>query len=368
MFFVRFRTTGNGTPPEATTIFGRDYVNANGTNAGTVPAFDAKADANNDGYLDDAEYAKRAAGKDARFIHESRMPTESYGQMRPLTNPSSAAFRDWCVDYHQRFLAKNPLATGLFMDNSGGKVPVKAAEVLENPANYSSDCGLLLNAIAKAIQPKWILPNTAGGGAASEPIIKQNPAYFEEFALRPLAHTWTTFEDIAVLIGRRQQLTTPSPLAVIDTSPQKGSPTDARMQIGVLAYYYLLGDPDSTFLMFFGGFEPGNTWQRHWAPAAAYNVGKPKGTWSVWATGTDPAVAALGYKVYAREYDNALVLFKPLSYTRAVKETAALGDDTTTKHDLKGTYRPLQADGSLGDPVTSVSLRNGEGAILIKGK
>ena len=32
--------------------------------------------------------------------------------------------------------------------------------------------------------------------------------------------------------------------------------------------------------------------------------------------GTDPANRALQYKVYQRKYENALVLYKPLSYTR----------------------------------------------------
>ena len=102
LMYVRFRTTGTGTPAEAATILARDYVDAKGTTAGTMPVFDAKADTNSDGYLDDAEYAKRAQGKDARFLHESRMFTEVYGQMRFWTNPSSAGFRDWCVDYQLR--------------------------------------------------------------------------------------------------------------------------------------------------------------------------------------------------------------------------------------------------------------------------
>ena len=46
--------------------------------------------------------------------------------------------------------------------------------------------------------------------------------------------------------------------------------------------------------------------------------------------------------------------------------TAPASDATATTHDLGGTYRPLRADGTLGDPVTSVSLRNGEGAILVQ--
>ena len=86
----------------------------------------------------------------------------------------------------------------------------------------------------------------------------------------------------------------------------------------------------------------------------------------MFATGADPAKPALTYKVYRRPYEKALVLFKPLSYARGSKETASSGDDTATRHDLGGTYRPLRADGTLGEAVTAVSLRNGEGAILVK--
>src|SRR5262249_8284766 len=153
LYFVRFRATNPGKAPVANTILGRDYVAANGTTAGTIPAFDSEADANHDGYLDDAEYAKRAAGKDARFIHECRMFTRNYGPMRFATNPSGAGFSGWGVDYHRRFLGRHPLATGLFMDNSEGKAPVDAADVLEPVQQYAADYGAMLGAIEKAIAP-----------------------------------------------------------------------------------------------------------------------------------------------------------------------------------------------------------------------
>jgi hypothetical protein len=138
------------------------------------------------------------------------------------------------------------------------------------------------------------------------------------------------------------------------------------MLLGVLAYYYMLADPDSTFLMFFGGHEPASGWQRHWTEAVAFDVGRPTGSFALFASGTDPANPTLTYKVYQRPYEKALILYKPLSYARGAKATATLGDDTATKHDLGGSYRPLRADGTLGPPVTSISLRNGEGAILVK--
>jgi hypothetical protein len=368
LYFVRFRPKGGGRAPVANTILGRDYVGAKGTTGGVIPAFDTDADVNKDGYLDDAEYAKRAPGKDARFIHESRMFTRNYGQMRFATNPSGAGFSGWGVDYHKRFMQRHPLAAGLFMDNSEGKPPVDSGDVLESPDRFPADYGAMLGAIEKAIVPRWVLANTAGGGRHCEPVIQYNPAYFEEFMLRPMAHNWSLFEDIAEAVQRRAKLTQPPPLAVLDSYPAKGKVDDPRMLLGVLAYYYLLADQDSTYLTFFGGYEPGTAWTRHWSPAVAFDVGRPTGKFSVFATGKDPAAADLTYKVYQRVYENALILYKPLSHANGAKTAPSADDNTATRHELNGTYQLLQNDGMLGPPITSLTLRNGEGAILAKMK
>ena len=59
--YVRFRVTAGTAAqgPELKTVFGRDYVERGGTFSGVIPAFDYAADANDDGYLNDAEYANR---------------------------------------------------------------------------------------------------------------------------------------------------------------------------------------------------------------------------------------------------------------------------------------------------------------------
>src|SRR5205085_12055767 len=82
LFYVRFRTVSGGTAPTAGTVLGRDFVTANGGSSGTVPAFDAAADANGDGYLGDAEFAHRRPGFDARFVYESRIFYPYHGQFR----------------------------------------------------------------------------------------------------------------------------------------------------------------------------------------------------------------------------------------------------------------------------------------------
>ena len=84
----------------------------------------------------------------------------------------------------------------------------------------------------------------------------------------------------------------------------------------------------------------------------------------MFASGQDPSNRSLDYKVYARQYQNALVLYKPLSYTRGT--TGTLADNTATTHVLGGNYRVVNANATLGPVVTKITLRNGEGAVLVK--
>jgi hypothetical protein len=366
MFYVRFLTTRDGTPPVANTIEGDDYIHAAGTTSGVIPAFDYALDANHDGYLTDAEYAQAVRqGYDARFAYQSRLFYGFYGQMRFQTNPSSPQFDGWAVDYSRRLLADTPYGSGLFVDNSSGRFPLPGTDVRENVSTYSNDYGALLNAIGRAIAPQWLMANTSGGQYDADGIIRQNTAYFEEFALRPLASNFTQFEDLANLTAHREALKSPTPYAVLDSLPTGGSPTDARTQITTLAEYYLLADPKHTFLDFFGGYAPSSSWSQHWSQAVTYNVGQPEGSWSLFATGSDPNDSRLTYHIYERMYANALVLYKPLSYSASLQVNGSLGGRPTAEW-LGGTYRQLRADGTLGPPITSISLHNGEGAILVK--
>jgi hypothetical protein len=285
--------------------------------------------------------------------------------MRPAANPSNASVRQWAVDYEKRLLQSQPLADGLFVDNSSGKLPADPGTVLESVATYSEDYGKMLNAIGRGIAPRWILANTSGGQTASDGVVSQNTGYFEEYALRPLSHSWQQFEDLAALIQHRQSLHSPQPYAVLDALATGGSPTDPRTQVATLAEYYMLADSSHTFLDFYGGQEPSTSWTRHWSQAAAYNVGQPVGAWSLFASGSDPANRALMYHVYQRQYTNALVLYKPLSHTQGVAHDGTLSSNTASVLRLGGNYRPLRADGTLGGVISSISLRNGEGAVLV---
>lgn len=367
LYYVRIRAV-SGTAaqaPVASTITGRDYVNAKGGSTGTIPAFDSAADKNGDGYLSDAEYASRAAGKDARFNYESRLFYPYYGSMRFVTNPGSTSVQNWAADYHERLLASQPLADGIFMDNSSGKSPVIGFKLVESSATYASDYSALLATVNREISPKWVMANTSNGSADTDLVVRQVPATMEEFGIRAMAHNWQQFTDLAQTVSQRQSATDPSGYLILDSLSTGGSPTSARTQMATLAYYYLIGDSKSTMLMLWGGEEPASSWSRHWFNALTYNVGQAQGEYTLFATGADPSNAALTYNIYQRKYDSALVLYKPLSYARG-QGNGTTADNTATTHLLGGNYRVLASNGTLGAVVTSITIRNGEGVVLIK--
>jgi hypothetical protein len=286
--------------------------------------------------------------------------------MRFAVNPTFDAVKNWEGEYHADYLAANPNADGLFLDNENGKLPFAGTPVLESTANYSADSAALVAAIKRAIGNRSIVVNTAGGGtnAAAAGVTAAAGIAYEESLLRPTTANWSAVNDVAAVVNARLA-DNPTAKLILDSTPGNTSMLDARTRMGVLSYYYLLGDPNRTYLMFFGGSSPTSSWQDRWVPAAAVDIGQPVGAMTTFASGQDPENHNLQYKVYSRQYDNALVLFKPLSYTLG-QSTGTTDNATATTHQLNGRYRLLYADGSLGPVITSITLRNGEGAVLMK--
>ena len=361
LFYVRAKTL-RGSPPTANSVLGADYSAGNIT-----PAFDIKADRDGDGYLNDSEYARRRHGMDARFEYQSRITYPNYGPMRFATNVGDPGLRAWAADYHTRFLAATPLADGFFVDNSIGRLAVNPDGVRESLDGYSADYGSLLGSINKSLSKsgKWLLANTAGGNVTAEPILRNGVSYLEEYALRPLSANHVQFDDLMATLSYRRELSGRRAYEVLDSLPtQDIDANDPRVQLSTLAMYYTVADPQLSFLMMNGGNEPASGWARHWTDAVKFDVGAPRGAAREFAAGADPANRGLAYKVYARDYSGALVLYKPLSYTRGV--AGGIGANTATTHQLGGNYRLVRADGTLGPVVRSVNLRNGEGAVLAR--
>ncbi len=163
-------------------------------------------------------------------------------------------------------------------------------------------------------------------------------------------------------------------LGIMDLS-QAGVGSD-RGRLFSLAMYYLAHSANTFYL-----YEATTTHssslhlsQWAWNAAVEFDVGRPDQIpngitdfdgnspsiehW-IFAEGADPYRAELTYRVLARRFTNALVLAKMLPAGSVVD------DRSITTHVLDGSYAVLNADGSLGDVVTSIDIRNNEGVILI---
>lgn len=164
-------------------------------------------------------------------------------------------------------------------------------------------------------------------------------------------------------------------LRVRDTEP-----TD-RDKLFALGYAYLFNEPERFAISYVVEGQDGNPnygiETSHWlGPAIEHDIGlpivNPPGVVDIngnagtsvfyqWASGDDPGNEWRRYTIFAREYENALVLVKVRQGAEGVWD-----ETTATEHALGRFYSPLRADGTLGEPGPGVVLRNNEAAILIR--
>ncbi|MFH1649160.1 MAG: hypothetical protein ABIA93_01280 [Candidatus Woesearchaeota archaeon] len=170
------------------------------------------------------------------------------------------------------------------------------------------------------------------------------------------------------------------------TAYEKLQPGTPRSKMFLLSAFYLINNPNLYFVYTDYSdewFAPDGTvlsvvsnyTEKFWIPAVEVDVGQPTqnhfnlpdyaGQYNTpyqfeLITGTDPALPARTFHIIAREYENALVLVK-------WRPTMSNVDNTTrTTHVLDGMYYPVNEDGTIGTATNSVTLRNNEGAILLK--
>lgn len=368
-YYVRMRVTSGGTAPAYSVVSGRDFTGQGLTSDGTIPAFDSAADADADGYLSDAEYATRASGKDARAWYESRIPG-GYGIWRYAAKVGDSDFVNWAKEVGAAAVAGTDYS-GLFMDNSFGRAMLQATPVesytdATYAAEYGSVCRAIWNNLAShsTLGQRWVLMNTAGETTTTHPeTVTRCPAWWLEFELRPHATGWASYAAQVAFMPTTQALTAPEPIGCYDSALTSTTPSDQELH-DLLCCYYQLSTAGS-YLCVNGGNIPAGNWRYKWTDSYAFNVGQPVADTEVWATGTDPSDGTRTYKVYRRVFDNAVVLFKPLSSTGASGDEGTTGASTATTHALGATYKAVGVDGVLGSNITSIDLENGEGAILV---
>jgi hypothetical protein len=151
--------------------------------------------------------------------------------------------------------------------------------------------------------------------------------------------------------------------SIPNTFPRGNFATPAqRMKMWELASYYMVVPSSPANLVLQLENEWSLPYSSLWLRAQEANIGHPLSARVLASRGTDPLGQA--YVVYTRDMDRALIVMRinqgwgSHSYVDATAVTIPL--PTTDQ------WLPLNGDGTLGAPVTSVTLRNVEAAILVK--
>lgn len=308
----------------------------------------------------------------ARRDSASRVVVKIWDTNRWLMNPADPGNRAYQVDRYRRGTANTE---GAFIDEagSGGITPfIKNVAEFPNPVDYQAPFTSLLAEIRQGIGNKilmlnaseyhadWDLANIRAAGAVQLENFN-NPMY------SGMPSRWGWVDQLLadgvtvdlVPVYSSEWVTRHSSLypagGIYATSAQ-------RLKMWELSSYYMSvgATPDRFYLTL------ENTWDAPysslWLKAQEANIGHPRAPRSVFATGTDPV--GKSYTVYGRDFDRALVLVRG----QTGWSTQSYGSETAARVTLPSgeQWLPLHADGTLGAPVTSVSLRNSEAMILIK--
>jgi hypothetical protein len=417
-YWIRVRTTTAGSIiPVASSIKKESYYVYQGSGGRyLVPGWDSANDRNGDGFLDDREISSLVNSKStARFKYQARIPTYYWMPERYVNNLGSHHYRAINSNYVE--LATTTLYNGASYDgifedncafndgstspapwrhdkklghytlNSGGHVieyPGEAPGIQFTRDHLKTDeeAYRKLKSLGKILignssygdNPHYNFPpvdritisnGTAGGYFASN----IHDGTLREFWMIPKGSISLQGEWSDPIQGLKSQVNYANDLCVSGNkmgffhvrSSEKTNPPDFPMErerMYSLAYFYLVNDNKNAYFVFTQGDNFSSYW---WWKAIEYDIGTPLGGVSVWANGTDSAGQA--YYVYSREYSKALILVKPKP-----KWSSNFYDSNSpvTTHRLNGTYRRLNYDGTLGGPISQISLKNIESAILIK--
>ena len=310
------------------------------------------------------------------FLHRGghdaahRVQVKIWDSMRFAINPGDPGQRAYQIDRLQR-VAQNE--DGVFLDEFGGGMSgvSKATDEFATIALYMASETELIAKVHEAIKPGFLLINVgeywtppdsalvvAGGGAHLE---RTNFPFTDRLPAR-----WTQIDNLLALNVYTEFVTLWS---YTDWVTSKSFPSFQggmyssrleRGQIVQLASYYMAVPADPTRLT----LDQQNMWNVRpdtvWMPAVEADVGHPREARHSVATGTD--AAGQKYRIYARDFDHAYVVIRPQSDWRP----QIYADSTGVVVPLPAPMRPLHRDGTFGAPVSSVTLRNAEAAILFK--
>jgi len=311
------------------------------------------------------------------FLHVAGAAHDSAGRVvitiwdsrRWVVNPADEGSRLYQVDRYQRIVAN---VDGAFVDEAAAMSGrIGAVQEFSRGADYETAETAMLAAIKHGMGNKVLMLNTGLYiGAVDKANILAAGAVHLEGMNNPMfpgmPNDWQWVEGLLsqnVLVDFVALYSSQYINSIPSTFSHGNSATSAqRFKLWELASYYMVvpSNPASLTLQL------ENSWNLPysslWMRAQEANIGHPLGTRLLASRGVDPL--GQSYAVYTRDMDRALIVARvnqgwgAHSYVDATAVTIPL--PTTDQ------WLPLNADGTLGAPVTSVTLRNVEAAILVK--
>jgi hypothetical protein len=360
--------------------------------ATVAPKPGAKDDIHSAWYSDMSQWYSRHPQYhvETAFLHQAGQPADSAHRLRPwgwdsftwIINPADSGIVAYSVDRFRR-IAENE--DGLFIDSQGsGDLMKNIKGAAEYPGDtkwppqlgaYNLAYSRLLARLELALGPDVLMINSGPYRFApdSANVLAALATHMEKTnnpMSTDLPATWVWIDKL-LASGVLVDFVSALDYADMKTVVQKGyagNVVDAyrRAKLAELASYYMVvpRSPDRLALQLV------NMWDRPysslWFRPVEANIGHPTRARQLMKSGidsTDPAGQQV--RVYARDFDRALVIMRPQTgwgaqiygSKTAVTVTLPLGER----------WLPLLADGTLDSPVTSVTLCNAEAAILIKG-
>lgn len=310
------------------------------------------------------------------FLHVSardsahRKVVSIWDSQRWIINPADEGARLYQVDRFQRITASE---SGAFVDEASSDMTGRTAGSLEFPAasDFEAPQTATFAAIKRGMGNKTLMINTAeytkpfdranAVAAGAVHLERMNNALYSG-----IAQTWQWVESLTssgVLVDFVNLYDSYYVNSIPNTYPRGNSATPAqRMKMWELASYYMVVSSTPQDLT----LQLENSWNAPysslWLRAQEANIGHPISARVLASRGTDPLGQA--YALYTRDMDRALVIMRVNQGWGSHLYT----DGTAVTIPLPSTdqWVPLNADGTLGSPVTSITLRNVEAAILIK--
>jgi Bacterial Ig-like domain (group 2) len=326
------------------------------------------------------------------FLHRAGQPADREHRLTPfgwdtyiwIINPGDPGLIAYQTDRFRRLAATED---GLFIDVQGSgdlsrylqDATSRSSEYTNSgttwppTGQYFADYAALLRTLKSAVGSKALQPNTAmyvfdadfanvGAAGATHMEKSNNPLY----SGLPAAWSW-----IDKLLGASASVNFVDAIDYSDmkaVSSRLGSSSDSafrRVKMAELASYYMVvpHSPEKLQLQMV------NEWSRPfstvWITAQEANIGHPtvaRRQVSQGIASTDPVGQQV--VVYERDFDRALVIVRPQTGwgTQRYDNASAVNVPLPSGE----TWLPLNADGTLGAPVTTIKLRNAEAAILIK--